>query len=624
MFQLGEVADDGFTLLPADWTVGLARRFLSGLDYTHVIVQRAHPTYYYLYTSAEADAFLQGKPDDMLIFVALDLHEYRATETREIDTPAEDAPDRTVVLAKEEVVGFLDATAAPVSVRGPSPTTPWSLGAAAEFKAYPALDIPNRVAPGESFEAAVGFRPHPDVQAANSGAMVFHDPQPEDECLVVLITDGIDLDINYARLPIRMDVRYAFHCCARAIPGAAMIKAQFFYRNQLVGVTQRHLDVAADQRDGLAEVAQPVTLSPLSFPTPATAVDLAVTVTYTEDGVLQWTWSAPTPPIATLGPIHTRLQGAREFAAELLRDLKTQQFAGPFAANILQSKGQEIAALMPREFFEALRSVHAAIRRPPMLLLITNEVYVPWELALLDPPLDAEQPSSFLAAQTCMGRWLEDEQVMIPPAVAVEVRRATAVAAQYDPRTTGLRELQEAIAERATLEQRWQFIPLEARLADLRAVVCGAKTPGHLIHFAVHGLSDPTADNQILLLADRTFLPASALTGSYRYGEMPRFVFVFLNACQVGTAGTSFGQAAGFPGILIRRGVCGFVAPLWDVDDALARSLAERFYEATLTKKEPVGAVLQAERAAYNEESTTPIAYIYYGHPALRLNHVPA
>jgi hypothetical protein len=304
----------------------------------------------------------------------------------------------------------------------------------------------------------------------------------------------------------------------------------------------------------------------------------------------------------------------------LLRELRTQAYAGDFAANVLLSKGQEITGLMPKGLFETIERVHAAVARPPTLLLITNESYVPWELAWLANPLDPKLPP-FLAAQTCMGRWLEDESVDLPPAVTVDVRRATAVAARYDPRQTGLRELKESLAEREALG-KLKFIPLEARLDDLRAVVSGAVAPGHLIHFAVHGLSAPNENSQTLLLADGHQLSASALSGAYRRGDVPRFVFVFLNACQVGTAGTSFGQAAGFPATLVRRGVLGFVAPLWDVDDALARAFAERFYKDTLTGAETVGAVLRAGRAAYRpDQSTTPLAYIYYGHPALRLTN---
>ena len=72
--------------------------------------------------------------------------------------------------------------------------------------------------------------------------------------------------------------------------------------------------------------------------------------------------------------------------------------------------------------------------------------------------------------------------------------------------------------------------------------------------------------------------------------------------------------------MLVRGGTVGFVAPLWDVHDDVARAAAESFYQDTFTSGRSVGEALQARRKAYDDDSTTPLAYIYYGHPALRLN----
>ena len=91
----------------------------------------------------------------------------------------------------------------------------------------------------------------------------------------------------------------------------------------------------------------------------------------------------------------------------------------------------------------------------------------------------------------------------------------------------------------------------------------------------------------------------------------------------VGTAASALGQAAGFPGDLIRGGAKGFIAPLWNVDDGLALEIAKRFYDAAFNGSRPLGEVLYDERQAYDHQnSTTPMAYIYYGHPLMRLRRV--
>lgn len=122
---------------------------------------------------------------------------------------------------------------------------------------------------------------------------------------------------------------------------------------------------------------------------------------------------------------------------------------------------------------------------------------MPWELAYLDEPLDPAAPH-FLAAQTYMGRWLDDQNVMLPPAVEVEIERLTAVAARYGLGTSQ-RELLEAIAEQEMLRNRWKAIVLEAKKPDVTPVLSGSRVPGHLIHFAVHGVSDPDANHQAIL-----------------------------------------------------------------------------------------------------------------------------
>jgi len=617
--ELSSVAEDTFVLLPASWSVAQASRFIEGLEFTHVIVRRVEPQndYYYLYTKAEILRKLAQADGQQTIHVAFNLREYEATEVRDAHASADDAPDRTVVVEEGRAVGFFDVTD-PTSflVKGPSRGVQPD-----RFEAYPSLEVPEQVAPEAQFDIFVGFRSNLDPRLVQSGRMVFDDIEPGEECLVVVIPDGVELDRNHDSLPLRVNAQVRFACRAKTHVSEATIKAQYFYKHQLVGTAQRSLTIGMDKKETISiALDRPPNPCRLTAPDSGSNVDMTVIITYSNDGSLQWTFSAPNPPIDTRQEIRTQLQGAREFAADLIRDLKTVNHTGPLAANLLESKGQDIANIMPVEFFDHLRSVHDAINRTPTLLLLTNETYVPWELACLDDPLDPNAPR-FLAAQTHMGRWLDDQNVRLPPAVTIDVRRFTVVAAKYGL-GTNLRALPEAMAEQDMLQQRWKAVALEAKKAELEAVATGVKVPGHLIHFAVHGLSDAAANHQAILLADNTQILAAALTGRYRCGEAPRFAFVFLNACQVGTAGESLGQAAGFPGILIRRGALGFIAPLWEVHDQVAREFAETFYEEALDYQKTVGAVLHAQRCRYDpHKSTTPIAYIYYGHPSLCLSY---
>ena len=615
--DLFEVAFDSFVLLQSYWSAGQSLMFIEGINATHVIVHRQEieKTYYYLFPLPEALGVLGSTDPKTTVREALDLHEYTSVDVRQGSESADDAPDRVVVLDGGEVAGFFDATATAnlggVTYRGSAPV---------RFEAWPSLNAPDQSAPDKSFDIFVGFRGDSDPGLVQSGRMIFDHIEPGDECLIIVIGDGVDIDRNHDLLPFRENAQVKFTCTPRPGVAEAIVKAQYFHRQQLIGTAQRSVSITAAG----AHAAPPIEKAPnpcrLDLPTPEREVDLTVTITYSNDGDLQWTFTAPKPLIEVKDPITTPLQGAKEFAAGLISDLKTENHTGQLAANILESKGQEVFQLMPPELIDALKKVHTAIGRTPTLLLVTNETYVPWELAYLPDPLDPAKPH-FLAAQTQMGRWLDDQNVMLPPAVKIEIKRMTAVASKYGLGTS-MRALPEALAERELLARDWKAIPLEAKKAEVTSILAGVKVPGHLVHFAVHGISDPAANHQAILLADNSEIRASALTGSFNCGEVPRFSFVMLNACQVGTAGASLGQAAGFPGTLVRRGVLGFIAPLWEVDDKLAFEFAASFYKEAFTEGKPIGTVLHEHRAAYDPAgSTTPVAYIYYGHPALRLTY---
>ncbi len=617
--QIREVMDETFVLLPATFTVAQARRFIEGLEFTHIIVVRSEPaqTFRYLYRRDEALARLSTGNPAADLHHAFNLHEYEGTDVRQPSADADSMPDRVVVVEHGCVRGFFDAGAPITEVHDSHRRSVTATGR--RFESYPLLVAPERVEPAATFDILVGFRDDPDAAGALSGAsFIAIDHEPEERCLVVIVADGITLDRTWDTIPLERNAHVKLQGTAQSAAGATSIEAQYFFRNQLVSAARCTIMVG----DAVSPSATGAPANPCRamLPSPGAHVDLTITVTYAPIGTLTWTYSAEALEFVTKTPLVTQVQGAQAFAADLLKDLKSLSHRGPLASNALESKGQDVAALMPADLFPLLRRLHTKLGRTLTVLLVTNEVFIPWELAVLDPPLD-ERTKPFLAAQTAMGRWLKDDQVMMPPEAALEVRRITAVAAGYGLEA-GLPVLEHALAERRMLVRQWDAISVDATQADLEPVLIGAKIPGHLIHFAVHGLSDPGANDQAILLADKTHLPAVALTGRHRCGQVPRFSFVFLNACQVGTAGVSLGQAAGFPGILVRRGAVGFVAPLWDVDDEVACALAERFYKATLIEGYTVGTVLQSFRRDFDGEgSTTPMAYIYYGHPSLTLRH---
>jgi CHAT domain-containing protein len=141
------------------------------------------------------------------------------------------------------------------------------------------------------------------------------------------------------------------------------------------------------------------------------------------------------------------------------------------------------------------------------------------------------------------------------------------------------------------------------------------------MHFAVHGIYDPTGTEDGLVLTDGHVLDPLQVKGS----TFSRAPFVFLNACQVGSGNKILGDYAGLANAFLYSGAAGVVAPLWSVQDTIAKDLALNFY-AKAFGGAGVGEVLRSQRAQFIKSddpiSATYLAYQYFGHPEMRIKRV--
>jgi CHAT domain-containing protein len=133
----------------------------------------------------------------------------------------------------------------------------------------------------------------------------------------------------------------------------------------------------------------------------------------------------------------------------------------------------------------------------------------------------------------------------------------------------------------------------------------------------------------VLYLDDGTRVLSIGLR-SARWARKQR-PFLFVNACQVGSAGALLGEWSGFAGNSIHGGFGAFLAPLWSVIDEDAKDFALGFYHSMLAEQKtpeetlPTAAdVLRRLRGGYKSGTklkATYLAYVFYGHPLLRVRH---
>jgi hypothetical protein len=277
--------------------------------------------------------------------------------------------------------------------------------------------------------------------------------------------------------------------------------------------------------------------------------------------------------------------------------------------------GRRIAGRVPAEFWSALAAVDAQVEGPPTVLFLSEEPFVPWELAVVEAPLDDSLPP-FLGAQATVARWILGKGTpALPPPRERAVASVAVVSGDYSG--SGWTALPEATKEAEALAGDYQAIAIDAQLVAVLGLLRGDPKVD-LFHFAIHGRYEGDAGTDGLVMVDGTVLNGNKVLARPLDGA-----FVFLNACQVGAGNEILGGAAGLAADFVHAGASGVVAPLWSVNDRIAREIAAEFYARVLGGQGVSPAVALREcRAKFRDApdaSATYLAYQFFGGPQMRL-----
>jgi hypothetical protein len=403
---------------------------------------------------------------------------------------------------------------------------------------------------------------------------------------------------------------------------ASSIRAMYSIDGNPIGLAVRSVALVRSAELLVSAPAQPPAPGvDLSLPAGQVAPDLTVRIeragSEASGGLLVQLLAAD--PTIDMPDAPVRIDIGGDPAADLRRIVdEMQEVEGrPTQFIAMRGIGLTIAEQLPLEFWDALSRVAARIdARPPSILFLSAEPYVPWELAVVDPPLDPNLPP-FLAAQATVGRWvLGQRRPILPPPMSVPVEGIAAVSGVYE--LPGWQRLAEAEAEAADIVRVYEAMPVEATIGGILDLLRG-RPAADVIHFAVHGTYDAEEAIDGLILIDGSALDPLAVKGIPLRGHP----FVFLNACQVGRGSQLLGDHAGLAAAFLFAGASGVIAPLWSIDDRLARDIATRFYERAMRGEAPAE-IMRTERAAFRDTpettSSTYMAYQFFGHPGLRLD----
>jgi len=386
--------------------------------------------------------------------------------------------------------------------------------------------------------------------------------------------------------------------------------------SQTMGLGVRCVRVVGSVAELSAEPLSPIpaTAGSMSAPVADRPADLTVRILRgNEAGRLLWSFESPH---VTLDEQGTSSIGddAGAFARTVISTIAAHE-GQPTLALGLRGIGLTVAEKVPTQMWNALTAVSEAVHpQRPTVLLLSEEAYVPWELAMMPTPID-DSVIGVLGAQMAIGRWvLAVDHPKLPPPLLVHVDGMIVISGQYDQ--PGWSRLEAAEAEAAALVANYGAVGVDA-VTD-KVVGCLLGNPaGDVLHFSLHGKYDPGSAKQGLVLIDGEVIDPLVVKG----GSLARGPMVFLNACQVGTGQETLGDYAGLAESFLFVGAAAVVAPLWSIDDAVASALAERFYSHAFNG-EALAEIVRAERAGFNatgHNSSTLMAFQFFGHPEMRL-----
>lgn len=516
------------------------------------------------------------------------------------------------------------------------------------FEAHPFLEAPQIVAPKQQFDLVIGLS-RAAVEGVHGGPISVSLPSGIQvfDLEAHVVADGFKAPTGWRRIlkVSRQDPDSARVRVALVAPDTqqdvvlSSLIVHFSYQGSPCGMAWRNIAVrrpaahaAAGSGSWVEGEASPSTLLVAEQ---GPAADLTVCISKPDGnfsgGRFCWTFQSPHAVELPVESLPMDLGTDAGSFAKLCVDTIHQSDGSALIENVLEGQGQIIADKMPTEFWSILRKIsnHAGgTRKVPTVLLLSEESQVPWELALVDPPLDSRKPP-YLGAQVSLGRWILGRPgPPLPPARRVEVKEMAVVTGDYAS-DSGLRPLPNAVAEGKALQKRYGAIALTAQEADVKALLDGSLKKNdqvvavESIHFACHGQADPSRPEYNYILLNKGRPLSHLLFRAPKVGKTAK-PFLFLNACQVGQSGELLGDYSGFAGSSLRAGFRGFVAPLWSVNDVIAEKIALRFYELVFESPTSVGEAMRKLRAGYKTGTPAPpistyLAYVYYGHPELIL-----
>ncbi|MFE5565000.1 CHAT domain-containing protein [Amycolatopsis japonica] len=485
---------------------------------------------------------------------------------------------------------------------------------------HPLLDCPESVDPGRAFDLRVGLSPEIDRTLATAGP--FRVASDAFTLTITLFHDGFTLigESSTATIEVTPERPYpaiTMHMAADDDPTFLRLRtitAVFAANGIPIGTASRQIRVTG--RDGQAQDHSAGSTRPgdWSFDPAGSRADVELYLLRGGDrAARRWLWHVRSPHARIPDTEDALLVGLDESTAEAMQRFirGIEQREGRSHLELyLNGVAGHIGELVHDRVWDALRTAADVAGGPPTVLLVTEDAYIPWELARVPMPWTPDRP--WLGAQAVLGRWpyLGHRSAPAPPA-AFDAARMAIVFGTYPDGIA----LPAAEAEGKSLKAKYSAAEVLPTIETILAALDG-EVPADVLHVALHGNFDAAGDEDGLMMIDgEEYLTPEDVGGV----ETSPVRLVFLNACQVAQGRQVFGTYAGMAAALVKIGIGGLIAPLWKIDDTVAARIADNFYSDVFAATETPASFLRRRRCGGVGGESTQFAYVFFGHPRLAI-----
>ncbi len=268
--------------------------------------------------------------------------------------------------------------------------------------------------------------------------------------------------------------------------------------------------------------------------------------------------------------------------------------------------------LLPLELQRRLWGLLDCVRT---VQILSDEIWIPWELLRIQNPDDPSSPGRFLVEAFSVTRWLLES----PLVTDLPIRRMGLVI----PRDSGLpKSSAEGVQLKALSGSAREIVDVSASVQELKDAMKSGEFDGW--HFAGHGQSsDESLQGWSLVLERGKHLHPAALY-SFAHQESRR-PLIFLNACHSGRGAPSLTGLDGWASAFLNLGAGAFVGTHWALADEQAFWFSKEFYTHLflgLAIGEAVWNARMSLRARFPGSSDW-LSYTVFAHPLARCSAAP-